>query len=79
MLDIKVLGPGCANCRKLEELGREAVAATGREAEVLRITDMDEVLAHDVLKTPGLVIGEKLVSPGRIPTTATIAGWIRAA
>lgn len=79
MLEIKVLGPGCANCRKLEELVREALATTGIQAEVLKVTDMQEIVAHDVLKTPGLVVGGKLVSSGRIPTVASIAEWIRAA
>ncbi|MFP5403002.1 MAG: thioredoxin family protein [Gammaproteobacteria bacterium] len=79
MLSIKVLGPGCANCRKLEEIVHEALAATGVEAEVTKITDMGQIVAYDVLKTPGLVINEKLVSSGRIPTAATIAEWIRAA
>lgn len=79
MLEIKVLGPGCANCRKLEELVRDALATTGLQAEVVKVTDMNEILAYDVLKTPGLVIGGKLVSSGRIPTMATIAEWIRAA
>ena len=79
MLDIKVLGPGCANCRKLEEVAREAVAAAGVEAEITKVTDMGQIVAYDVLKTPGLVINEKLVSSGRIPTASTIAEWIRAA
>lgn len=79
MLNIKVLGPGCANCRKLEELVREALATTGIQAEVLKVTDMQQIVAYDVLKTPGLVINEKLVSSGRIPTASTIAEWIRAA
>ena len=79
MLSIKVLGPGCANCRKLEEIVHEAVAATGVQAEVVKVTDMGEIVAYDVLKTPGLVINETLVSSGRIPTAATIAEWIRAA
>lgn len=79
MLEIKVLGPGCANCRKLEELVREALATTGIQAEVLKVTDMQQIVAYDVLKTPGLVINEKLVSSGRIPTASTIAEWIRAA
>ena len=79
MLSIKVLGPGCANCRKLEEVAREAVAATGVEAEITTVTDMGQIVAYDVLKTPGLVINEKLVSSGRIPTASTIAEWIRAA
>ncbi len=79
MLSIKVLGPGCANCRKLEEVAREAVAATGVEAEIAKVTDMQQIIAYDVLKTPGLVINEKLVSSGRIPTPASVAEWIRAA
>jgi small redox-active disulfide protein 2 len=79
MLSIKVLGPGCANCRKLEEIARAAVAATGVEAEITKVTDMQQIIAYDVLKTPGLVINEKLVSSGRIPTPASVAEWIRAA
>lgn len=79
MLSIKVLGPGCANCRKLEEVAREAAASIGVEAEITKITDMREIIAYDVLKTPGLVINEKLVSSGRIPTSAAIAEWLRAA
>ena len=79
MLSIKVLGPGCANCRKLEEIAREAVAATGVEAEITKVTDMEQIIAYDVLKTPGLVINEKLVSSGRIPTPASVAEWIRTA
>ncbi|MBI3153944.1 MAG: TM0996/MTH895 family glutaredoxin-like protein [Burkholderiales bacterium] len=79
MLSIKVLGPGCANCRKLEELAREAVAATGVQAQISKVTDMQQIVAYDVLKTPGLVIDEKLVCSGRIPTAASIAEWIRAA
>jgi len=79
MLSIKVLGPGCANCRKLEEIAREAVATLGIEAEISKVTDMQQIIAYDVLKTPGLVINEKLVSSGRIPTPQSIAEWIRAA
>lgn len=79
MLNIKVLGPGCANCRKLEEIVHEAVAATGVEAEITKVTDMQQIIAYDVLKTPGLVINEKLVSSGRIPTPVSVAEWIRAA
>ena len=79
MLNIKVLGPGCANCRKLEEIAREAVAALGVDAEISKVTDMQQIIAYDVLKTPGLVINEKLVSSGRIPTPQSVVEWIRAA
>ena len=79
MLNIKVLGPGCANCRKLEEVAREAVAQAGVPAEIEKVTDLQAILSFDVLKTPGLVINGKLVSSGRIPAAGTVAEWIREA
>jgi small redox-active disulfide protein 2 len=79
MLHIKVLGPGCANCKKLEEVTRQALATVGIEAEITKVTDLGEIIAYDVLQTPGLVINDKLMSSGRIPTPATVAEWLRAA
>ena len=79
MITIKVLGPGCANCRKLEEIARKALAETGVAGEIVKVTDMQEIIAHDVVRTPGLWIEGKLVSSGRLPATATVAGWIREA
>ena len=79
MLNIKVLGPGCANCRKLEEIAREAVASLGVAAEIDKVTDMQQIIDYGVLKTPGLVINGKLVSSGRIPAPQSLADWIRAA
>jgi len=79
MVTIKVLGPGCGNCRKLEEVARRAAQSLDIDAEIVKVTDMQQIIAYDVLKTPGLVINEKLVSSGRIPTADSIAGWIKAA
>ena len=79
MLTIKVLGPGCANCKKLEEVARKAVASLDVAAEIIKVTDMQAIIAYDVLQTPGLVINEKLVSSGRIPAPAQVVEWIRAA
>jgi small redox-active disulfide protein 2 len=79
MITIKILGPGCANCRKLEEVARSAVASMRVEAEIVKVTDMHEIIANGVLKTPGLMINGKLVSSGRIPAPATVAEWIQAA
>ena len=79
MKDVKVLGPGCANCRKLEEIAREAVASLGVAAEIDKVTDMQQIIDYGVLKTPGLVINGKLVSSGRIPAPQSVADWIRAA
>ncbi len=79
MLTIKILGPGCANCRKLEEVARAAVATLGVEAEFVKVTDMSQIISYDILKTPGLVINEKVVSSGRIPAPDTVVEWIQAA
>ncbi len=76
MLEIKVLGPGCANCKKVEQLAREAVANLGVEAQLIKVTDMAEITTYPILHTPGLVINEKLVCSGRIPSAAEIGTWL---
>jgi small redox-active disulfide protein 2 len=78
MKTVKILGPGCANCRKLEAVAREAAAVVGVEAEFVKVSDMKAIMAYDVLSTPGLVIDEKLVSSGRIPTQAEVRQWLLA-
>ena len=70
MRSVKILGSGCANCRKLEAVAREAAAGAGIDAEFVKVTDMKDIMAYDLLSTPGLVIDGKLVSSGRIPTQA---------
>lgn len=78
MKTVKILGSGCANCKKLEAVAREAAAGAGVEADFVKVTDMKQILAYDVMSTPGLVIDEKLVSSGRIPTQAEIRQWLAA-
>ncbi len=78
MLTVKILGPGCANCRKLEAVAREAATSAGVQAEFVKVSDMKSIMAYDVLSTPGLVIDEKLVSSGRIPTKDEIRRWMAA-
>lgn len=79
MITIKVLGPGCSNCKKLEEVSRTAAGLAQVEADIQKVTDMQEIIAAGVIKTPGLMINGKLVSSGRIPAPATVADWIRSA
>ena len=79
MLTVKILGPGCANCRRLEEVARKAASDANIDAEFVKVTDYKDILAYDVLSTPGLVINEKLVSSGRIPALASIVQWMTAA
>ena len=57
-------------------MAREAAAAAGVAAEFVKVTDMQAILAYDLLSTPGLVIDDKLVSSGRIPTQAEIRQWL---
>ncbi|MDP2407079.1 thioredoxin family protein [Hydrogenophaga sp.] len=78
MLTVKILGSGCANCKKLEAVAREAATAAHLEADFVKVTDMRQIMAYDLLSTPGLVINEKLVSSGRIPTQAEVQKWLLA-
>lgn len=79
MITIKILGPGCANCKKLEAVAREAATAMGIEAEFSKVTDYAEIMAHSVLSTPALVVNGKPVCSGRIPTIAQVQGWLTGA
>ncbi len=73
---IEVLGPGCANCRRVEANAREALVLAGLAAEIRHVTDYREIAARGVMSTPGLVIDGKVVSYGRIPSAGDIAEWL---
>ena len=76
MLTIKVLGSGCANCKRLEQIAHKVISEMGIEAEVVKVTEYPDIMAYNVLSTPGLVINEKLVASGRIPTPAEVTTWL---
>jgi len=76
MLTIKVLGSGCANCKKVEAIARQAVASLGIDADVIKVTDYNDILSYNILSTPGLVINEKVVCSGRIPSPAEVTTWV---
>lgn len=76
MLKIKILGSGCANCKKLEAVARDAATTSGLEADFEKVTDMKAILAYDILSTPALVINDKVVASGRIPTKAEVQQWL---
>lgn len=65
---IKVLGPGCSNCKKLETTVRKAVEELGIDAEVVKVTEYPEIMAFGIMSTPGLVVDEKVMIAGRVPS-----------
>jgi len=78
MLNVKILGSGCANCKRLEATTRKVVETLGIEAQIEKVTDYAEIMKYPILSTPGLVVNEKLVSGGRIPSEKEIADWLTA-
>ncbi len=83
-LEIKILGPGCPNCHRVEENAVEALEKLSEEnpsleATVQHVTEFDEIMAYDVLATPGLVVNEEVVCAGRIPKVNEVVEWLREA
>ncbi len=76
MLSIKVLGPGCANCNNVEAIAKRVVASLSLDATVTKVTDPAAWRKYGLLYTPGLVVDEKLVCGGRVPSEAEVATWI---
>ena len=75
-MKIKVLGPGCARCHQLEQTTREVVKELGIEAEIEDVKDVKKIMEYPILTTPGLVIDEKLVCSGRVPSKSEITTFI---
>lgn len=69
---IKVLGSGCANCVKLEENAKLAAKELGIEAEFIKIKDMEGIASYGIMRTPGLVVDENVVSYGKVLTAEQI-------
>ena len=78
-MKIKVLGPGCARCHQLEQTTREVVKELGIDAEIDYVKDIKQIMEYPILTTPGLVIDEKLVCSGRVPSKAEVSTYITTA
>jgi len=78
-MEIKILGPGCANCKRLHAEAEKALAQSGLEATITKVEAMEDIIAHGIVRTPGLVVDGKVVASGRIPSAAEIVTMITAA
>jgi small redox-active disulfide protein 2 len=79
MLEIKVVGPGCMNCNRLEEMCCEIVAKQKLPAQIEKITDITKFADLGIFITPGLIINDKVISSGKLPGKSLLTQWITAA
>lgn len=75
-MDIKILGTGCANCKKLYKTTERAVAQSGVTAVITKVEDVPSIMKYGVMSTPALVINETVVSAGRLPDIAQVSTWL---
>lgn len=75
-MEIKILGSGCPNCKRLEAVTRAVVEELGIQATFTKVKTMPEIMAYDVMTTPALVVDETVLSSGRIPDHEEIRAWL---
>lgn len=75
-MKIRILGSGCTNCHKTEEIAKQAATQLGINAQVELVTDMQTIMRYGVMNTPGVVINDKVVSTGRVPALSQMTQMI---
>ncbi|HDP69307.1 MAG TPA: thioredoxin family protein [Actinobacteria bacterium] len=76
-MEIKILGPGCKNCKKFEANAVEAIGKLGIDAEVEKIIDIVEIMSYGIFSTPALVVDGEVKVSGRVPSIDEIMGLLR--
>jgi small redox-active disulfide protein 2 len=76
-MHIKIMGPGCPNCQKVEEMVKSIVEETGVDAQVEKVTDFQEMAMAGVLSTPAVVIDGDVKCVGKVPTKDEILNWLK--
>jgi small redox-active disulfide protein 2 len=76
-MNIKILGSGCANCKKLQAVTEEVVKGMGVEATIEKVEDITKIMGYGVMKTPAIVVNEKVKAFGRIPGKDEIKKYIK--
>jgi len=75
-MEIKILGTGCPNCKTLEKRVLKVVEDNNIEAEIIKVEDIVDIMEYNIMSTPGLVVNEKVVSKGRVPSEKEIKQFI---
>jgi len=75
-MEIKILGPGCVNCQKVEKLVRETAAEAGVEANIEKVSDIMKIVQYGVFGTPAVVVDGEVKSVGKIPKKEEILAWL---
>jgi len=76
-MDIKVLGPGCPKCKKTETIVKEAIAESGVDATVEKVTDIMQIAQYGVFGTPAVVIDGDVKCVGKIPKKEDVLAWVK--
>ncbi|WED21945.1 thioredoxin family protein [Vibrio sp. JC009] len=75
MKTVKVLGSGCKNCQVTASMIEDAAKESGTEIELIKVTQPQDIMAYNVMKTPAVVIDEQVVHKGSVPKAEDVAGW----
>lgn len=77
MLEVKVLGTGCARCKELEKMCIDVAAENNITADIQKVTDLKDIMSYGIMQTPGLVINGKVMLSGKLPTKSTLLHWLK--
>ena len=76
-MKIEIFGSGCSNCTKVYEIVEEVISKSGIDADIIKVTDMKEIVSRGIMRTPALAVNGKVVCAGRIPKIQEVEGWIK--
>lgn len=76
-IKVKVLGTGCPKCQTLEKVVKDVVSENQLEAEIVKVEDIMEIMNYNIMVTPALVVNEKVVSKGIVPSSNEILDLLR--
>lgn len=77
IMEIKVLGTGCAKCKKLEATTRQAVKELGLDATIEKVEDIQKIMSYGIMSTPGLVVDGKVVLSGKLPSVNDVKSLLK--